>query len=144
MSRTHKNKQLAVLFIAVTLALGISSVGAKERSSATRGPIGGEAVSMARFYVGTHGNIGTFPGTLVRVSCDVGHVPRRHLECQADGHRHALSMDDGSMIHPLVSGTEEVLKEINSTELHGKKVVVHGKYYPSTGFIFVNQVTPAQ
>jgi len=65
-------------------------------------------------------------------------------QCKKEGHRHALSMDDGSMIHPLLAGNKEVLEQINSDELHGKEVTVRGKYFPSTGWIFVNQVTPAR
>ncbi len=144
MKQTHKTARMAVLLVAVALFVGTSAVGAEEGSSASQAPPGGQTVSMAKFYVGSHGNIGTFPGKLVCLRCDLGSAPGREAQCKKEGHRHALSMDDDSMIHPLVSGTEEVLKEINSTELHGKKVVVHGKHYPSTGFIFVDQIALAE
>ena len=47
------------------------------------------------------------------------------------------------MIHPLLAGTDEMLKRINSSELHDKKGVVTGKYYPSTGAILVSSVALA-
>ncbi len=53
-------------------------------------------------------------------------------------------MDSDGMIHPLLPGTEKVLKEINSGELHGKDVTVHGVYYPATGAILVDHITAAK
>ncbi len=64
-------------------------------------------------------------------------------QCEKEGHHHALSMDSYSMVHPLLAGTDDVLKQINSGELHGKEVAVHGRYYPSTGVIFVDRISLA-
>lgn len=43
-------------------------------------------------------------------------------------------------LFPLIAGTEETTKQINSDELHGKQVVVTGKYYATTGFISVDKI----
>jgi hypothetical protein len=43
-------------------------------------------------------------------------------------------------LRPLIAGTAEITKQINSDALHGKQVVVSGKYYPSTGLIFVDKL----
>jgi hypothetical protein len=98
---------------------------------------------FARFYAGSTYDIkvGTFPGKLVCLSCDLGSPGAKH-QCGAVGHRHALAAEDGAMVHPLIPGTKEVLAQINSDELHGKKVRVHGKYYPALGAILVEQVEP--
>jgi hypothetical protein len=52
----------------------------------------------------------------------------------------ALSMDSDGMIHPLLTGTEQVQKQINCGKLHDKEVTVHGKYYPTTGAILVDRI----
>lgn len=98
---------------------------------------------FARFYAGamTDLKIGTFPGRLVCLNCDLGRLGAKQ-QCATVGHRHALEAEDGS-IHPLIPATSEVLAQINSDELHGKKVKVHGKYYKSLGAILVDQVEPA-
>jgi hypothetical protein len=46
--------------------------------------------------------------------------------------------------HPLFAGSEDVNKQISSSDLHGKEVVVSGSYYPSTGLIFASSVRAAQ
>ena len=43
-------------------------------------------------------------------------------------------------LRPLIAGTAEITKQINSDALHGKQVVVSGKYYPSAGLIFVDKL----
>lgn len=104
----------------------------------------GSLPSMSKFYTGGLEQIGTFPGTLVCLRCDLGIDQHDSRVCEKRGHRHALSMDGGTMVHPLVAGTEDVLSRINSTELHGKKVRVTGKYYPSTGIIFVGSIAASE
>lgn len=104
-------------------------------------PPGGQTLSMAKFYAGPLERMGTFPGKLVCLRCDLAHSTQRAEQCQKEGHVHALSMDDGSMIHPLLAGTEEALKQINSPQLHGKKVKVDGKHYVMTGAILVSRIT---
>ena len=104
---------------------------------------GGDIPSMLRFYAGSPAltRTGDFPGKLVCLRCDLKPGPDAMAQCEKEGHRHALSMDRDAMIHPLIAGSEPVLKQINSAELHGKDVVVHGKYYPATGIIFVDRIS---
>jgi hypothetical protein len=98
---------------------------------------------FARFYAGVDSDlmVGTFPGKLVCLGCDLG-GPGGKKQCGAVGHRHALAAEDGGMVHPLIPGTAEALAQINSNELHGKKVEVRGRYYPALGAILVDRVEP--
>lgn len=106
---------------------------------------GGSTLSMTRFYGGTIGvRVGTFPGTLVCLRCDLKPGPSAAGECAREGHRHALSMEGDSMIHPLLASDEQILAQINSAALHGQQVSVHGAYYPSTGAILVDRIAAAQ
>lgn len=137
-----KSLKIAVLVTALSLCTGIANAG--EDHSASRVPPGqGTGLSMTNFYAGQadHTKVGTFPGKLVCLRCDLGNDPDSMKQCAAEGHRHALSMDNGAMIHPLLPGTEEVLVLINSNELHGKNVLVHGNNYPFTGAILVDRIT---
>lgn len=106
--------------------------------------LGGSTLSMTRFYGGADERIGDFPGKLVCLRCDLKGGPEAMALCEKEGHRHALSMDSDSMVHPLLAGTDKVLKQINSGELHGKEVAVHGTYYPGTGVIFVDRISQAK
>jgi hypothetical protein len=105
-------------------------------------PAPGDAVTP--FYTGPQSDIevGTFPGKLVCLSCDLG-GPGGKEQCGKVGHRHALMSENGSMLHPLIPGTEEILARINSNDLHGKNVKVHGKYYPALGSILVDKIEPS-
>ncbi len=138
-TNTHSRRWL----IAAAVRVGGSAAAAADPHSVTPPvPSGGHQLSMSRFYTGP--------------------VSDRHVQAQAgvsalrpgaragrsgavpeEGHRHALSMEDGSMIHPLLAGTDKMLKQINSSQLHDKNVIVIGKYYPSTGAILVSSVTLA-
>lgn len=139
-ARTYSGRWL----IAAAVLVGAGAAYAADPHSVTpRVPPGGDQTSMSRFYTGPVSSIGTFKGKLVCLRCDLAHAPDGAAQCQKEGHRHALSMVDGSMIHPLVAGTDEMLKQINSSELHDKNVIVTGKYYPSTGAILVSSVTLA-
>ncbi len=137
-------KAITVTVAAFALSVFVASVSQGVEGSHVAGhapPPGGETLSMSKFYTGIiPGEVGTFPGKLVCLGCDLVHGAGAAAGCKTLGHRHALSMDDGMMIHPLVAGTEEVLQQINSGELHGKKVKTSGIHYPSTGVIFVNQI----
>ena len=88
--------------------------------------------------------IAKLQGKLVCLRCDLKPGPGAMSQCEKEGHRHALSMDSDSMIHPLLAGTEDALKQINSGELHGKQVTVHGKHYPGSGAILVDSITSEQ
>ena len=80
---------------------------------------------------GAGARIGDYPGKLVCLRCDLKPGPGAMTQCEKAGHHHALAMDSDGMIHPLLPGTEKVLKQINAGEWHGKEVTVHGKYYPA-------------
>jgi len=108
-------------------------------------PREGSSSSMIRTYAGPmKAHIGEFTGKLVCLRCDLKPSAEATSQCAKEGHRHALSMDSGSMIHPLLAGTDDVLKEINSDALHDKQVTVHGKHYPSTGVILVDSIAAAK
>lgn len=140
MKRNHTFASVAVAVAVVTLAVG-GLVWGDEKHSARGASSEDSTLSMARFYAGSSARIGDFPGTFVCLRCDLKPGPGAMSQCQKEGHRHALSMDSDAMIHPLLGGTEEALKQINSGELHGKNVTVHGKYYPSTGAILVDRIS---
>lgn len=126
---------------AVLLLVTIVSVLSASLDATSAPPPGGDVLPMAKFYTGSVGNLGDFRGTLVCLRCDLKPSPGAMEQCAKEGHRHALSMESESMIHPLLPGNEELLAKINSGELHGKRVVVHGVYYPATGAILVDRVS---
>jgi len=124
------------------LVLGVTAASAQE-GHAVGGVPPGANPDMIQSYAGVvEARLGDYRGKLVCLRCDLAPGPEHMETCRKEGHRHALSMDGGSMIHPLLAGTPEALAQINSTELHGKEVTVHGKFYPATGMIFVDRVTP--
>lgn len=129
--------------ITAVLLLATGGVRSEEKHSVTEPQMSGSVLSMARFYGGPapSSRLGTFPGKLVCLRCDLHPGPGAMSQCEKEGHRHALSMDSDGMIHPLLAGTEAVLEQINSGELHGKEVSVHGQYYPATGAILVDRIT---
>ena len=142
--KMKRHNWAAIILVATILASGIiassRTQGAEQHSAAPAAPSGGSSSSMVPFYAGRGPNIGTFSGKLVCLRCDLQPGPGAMSQCAKEGHRHALSMDSDKMIHPLLAGTEEVLAQINSGELHGKNVAVHGKYYASTGAILVDRI----
>ena len=135
------NRFFAGAVVAAVLAILASggAVRAEEKHSMSPQQ-GGSTLSMARFYGGAGARIGNYPGKLVCLRCDLKGGPEAMAQCEKAGHRHALAMESDGMVHPLLPGTEKVLKQINSGELHGKEVTVHGKYYPATGAILVDQI----
>jgi len=137
-----RTKRLAGAILSAALAVFITAGSARsEEKHSAAPPQGGSTLSMTRFYGGANASIGDFPGKLVCLRCDLKGGPGAMAQCEKEGHRHALSMDSDSMVHPLLAGTDKVLKQINSGELHGKQVTVHGKSYPATGAIFVDQIS---
>lgn len=103
----------------------------------------GSESEMARFFTGSEPyRVDIFPGKLVCLRCNLAHTPGAAAQCAKEGHRHALMLDGGSMVHPLLVTDEQTLERINSAELHGKNVKVQGRYYPSIGSILVIGITP--
>jgi len=134
--------RIGLLGIVLSLVAAVS-VALAEGEHSSRGAIPGQGdgLSMTKLYTGDQTKVGTFKGKLVCLRCDLGDAPGAMKQCAAKGHRHALSMEGGDMIHPLLAGTKEAQEQINSGELHGKNVAVHGNYYPNTGFILADRVT---
>ena len=138
----RSQRLIGAALAAVALAILSGAAWGEEKHSTAEAPKGGSILSMARFYSGASVRVGDFPGKLVCLRCDLQPAPGAMAQCEKEGHRHALSMD--GMIHPLLAGTEKVLKQINSGELHGKQVTVHGNYYPATGAILVDRIAVAK
>ena len=138
------------MFVGALLAVGVATLisagvaRGEEKHSADAATSEGSTLSMSKFWASETGRTGDFPGRFVCLRCDLKPGPGAMAQCEKEGHRHALSMESDSMIHPLLAGTEQVLKQINSGELHGKQVVVHGKYYPSTGAILADRISEAK
>ena len=136
-----RNQRLAGAILSAALAVFVTAgIARSEEKHSAAPPQGGSISSMANFYGGSSARIGNFPGKLVCLRCDLKGGPGAMAQCEKEGHHHALSMDSDGMIHPLLAGTEAALKQINSGELHGKDVAVHGKYYPATGAILVDRI----
>lgn len=130
---------IGVLLGGIAVAIGGRPAWSEQHSAsgAKEGPAG----SMITSYAGPiSAHLGDFSGRLVCLRCDLKPGPDAMKQCAKEGHRHALSMDSDAMIHPLLPGTEAVLREINSGELHDKEVTVHGKYYANTGVILVDRI----
>lgn len=140
-----RNWMLAEAMVSATLAVLVVGGSARgDEKHLAPPPPGGSTLSMAKFYAGASARIGDFPGKLVCLRCDLKGGPDAMAQCEKEGHHHALSMDSDGMIHPLLAGTDKVLKQINSGDLHGKEVTVHGKYYPATGAILVDRISAAK
>jgi hypothetical protein len=139
--RVRLTTACALLVLFAAMAMFARPTCAQQPHSGTAPNIsGGQILPMAKFYTGPLERIGTFPGKLVCLRCDLAPSKASAAQCKKEGHVHALSMDDGSMIHPLLATSSEVLARINSPELHHQEVKVHGKYYVSTGAILVSSI----
>lgn len=137
-----RSTTFAAVLLAALCAAGGPSFGQEEHTAP--GPTAGGGSEMwSRFYSGSLIRTGAFPGKLVCLRCDLKPGPEAMKLCREKGHRHALSMEGGWMVHPLLAGTKEVADRINSAELHDKEVVVHGKYYDS-GAILVGSIEEKQ
>lgn len=135
-------RRYTLLVATFSIALGIASAGWSGEGHSDQ-PSGARAglEPMSSFYTGD-GQLGTFTGNLVCLRCDLAPAPGGGgaRTCEKSGHRHALSMDGGEMIHPLLAGSAEMQERINEGAMHGRHVRVNGKYYPSTGLILVTSV----
>jgi hypothetical protein len=98
----------------------------------------GHAMQMSTFYVGDVGSTGKFPGTLVCLHTGRQFIPAPADQCVKKDHVYVLSMQDGSMVHPLLAGDPQTLEKL--PQLVGKKVVVDGKYYESVGVVVAGNI----
>jgi hypothetical protein len=140
MERTYLNR----VVLASVIALGIAGRAWGEQQPLAAKPGEGSSPSMARFYNGSVVNIGEFPGTLVRASCapnGSGGATAQHDQSRPG---YALIVLGDDVMHPLVPGTDEVRRELNSVGLQGTRVAVHGQYDPSTGVILVDHIVVAK
>jgi len=96
-------------------------------------------LSVTKYTGASLANVGQFPGNLVRLSCDANGTPTD--QGKQPGYDYALVLPGDDALHALVPGTDEVRRQLSSSELQGADAVVGGKYYPSTGAIFVSSVT---
>ncbi len=133
----HKNVRRVIL--AGVIAFGIAGRAWGQQQQLAAKPAD-SSLSMARYYAGSVASIGTFPGTLVRLSC--GSSGGTNVMGQNDqrGRDYALIVHGDDAMHPLLPGTDEVRRELDSVDLQGTDVAVHGKYYPSTGWILVSRI----
>ena len=98
----------------------------------------GHAMQMSTFYTGDVGSTGEFPGTLLCLHTGREFIPAPVDDCAKKDHVYVLSMQDGSMVHPLLAGDPQTLEKL--PQLVGKKVVVDGKYYESIGMLVAGNI----
>ncbi|HZP40528.1 MAG TPA: hypothetical protein VFD84_03350 [Candidatus Binatia bacterium] len=121
----------------ILIACGAAS-SAEHAGRATRD----QSAEMEKFYTGGRTKTGEFTDKLVWLCTDrVQGQPAPKQDCESEGHRHALAMSGGEMVHPLLAGTKQIDEQLTSPTLHDKEIVVHGKYYPSSGVILVIHVS---
>jgi hypothetical protein len=126
----------AALAAATVVVVGL--VGTAEAQ-----PDGGppDALTDARFYTGSVGNQGVFPGKLVCLRCDLRPGEAAKAQCAKEGHRFALEISGDPTIHPLIPGDAAAMKQLKAAG-HGSEVSVNGTLFPSLGVILVSSLTP--
>jgi hypothetical protein len=123
----------------IVLGIGASAWAADDQPLPGTPPAD-SALSLTRYYTASLANVGQFPGNLVRLSCDADGSANPGAQREQPRHDYALVLQGDDTIHPLLPGTDEVRRELSSANLQGADVLAQGKYYPSTGVIFVNQL----
>jgi hypothetical protein len=127
-------------------AASIFSIGGTYAACTRKGAeILGDAMDqgMHWYYTGFGDQVGQFPGKLVCVQADKAIIDAAGEEGEASHDVFALSMDRGSMEHPIIPGTSQVRHELRSDQFLGRRVVVQGKYYRDTGMILASRILPA-
>ena len=89
-------------------------------------------------YGGSAITFGEYEGTLRCLPQDFSQEKEEQAVCH-----HILVMADGH-VHPLYGMTAELHKQLNTTDMNGKKVRIRGKYYAVSNAILVTQVTPVE
>jgi hypothetical protein len=125
----------------LTLVAASAAPGAspQHRTAKALSPFG-HAMQMSTFYVGDVGTTGEFPGRLLCLHTGRQFIPAPVDQCAKKDHVYVLSMQDGSMVHPLLAGDPQTLEKL--PRLVGKKVVVDGKYYESVGMVVAGNIRP--
>jgi hypothetical protein len=141
MQRTQRVRAVfgaaAAAVIVTGIARGLAPIDGQYASSR---PSGDAPLAMTKLSDRSNVRIGDFPGKLVCLRDDLDLRAKAVARCEEDGHHHALSMDRGSMILPLLIGSEQARTQIHAAELNGKEVTLHGKYYPDTRSILVDRI----
>jgi len=136
MERTHLHR----LLLASVLVFGLSTAARGAQLLSVAKPGADSNPPLAKFYAGSTVNVGEFPGTLVRLSCDSGGNSNAKARRHESGPDYALVVQGDGVMHPLFPGTDEVRRQLNSLDEQETAAAVYGKYYPSTGAILVSRV----
>jgi len=123
--------QHAALGAATVLVLGVAA-------SAGDAP---DALTDARFYSGSSGQLGVFPGKIVCLCCDFQSGSAAKEPCKEQHHKYGLKIPGDPTVHPLIPGDAQAMKQLSSADLHGKQVSVTGNLFPGVGVILVAGVT---
>jgi len=99
-----------------------------------------DPLTNARFYTGSLGNQGIFPGKLVCLRCDLRPGSAAEAKCAKEGHQFALEIPGDPTIHPLIPGDARALQQLNGAA-HGADVTINGTLYPNLGVIVVAGLT---
>jgi len=129
--RMRNMLQHAALGAATVLILGVAA-GAADVP---------DALTDARFYTGSSGNLGVFPGKIVCLCCDFQAGSSAKEPCKEQHHKYALKIPGDPTIHPLIPGDAQAMKQLSSADLHGKQVSVNGNLFPGVGGILVANIT---
>ena len=122
----------AALGAATVLVLGVAA------SAADVPP---DALTDARFFTGSSGTQGVFPGKLVCLCCDFQSGSSPKVPCKEEHHKYGLKIAGDPSVHPLIPGDAQAMKQLSSADLHGKQVSVTGNLYPGVGVILVGSMT---
>jgi hypothetical protein len=101
-----------------------------------------DALTDARFYTGSSGNQGVFPGKIVCLCCDFQTGSSPKVPCKEEHHKYGLKIAGDPTVHPLIPGDALAMKQLSSADLHGKQVSVTGNLFPGVGVILVAGITP--
>ena len=101
-------------------------------------PVERDALSGWSAQSGASQTVGTYTGTLVCMSETTPGA--KAAPCAQFG----LRVEGHSKVHPLIPGTPEVEKQIQSAALRDKMVLLVGVQIPETGQIMASGVSPKQ
>jgi len=133
MSRPSKWRRGALIAFSITIAgMAATAFGQPQGDMA-------DPLTDARFYTGSAGTQGVFPGKLVCLRCDLHPSDAAKAQCAKAGHQYALEIAGDPTIHPLLPGDAAALKQLNAAP-HGAQVSVTGMLFPNLGTILVSSV----